>query len=184
MEALGETCACGSGLIHCYTGDGKGKSTAAVGLALRVAGSGKKVLFSQFLKDGSSSELAVLRELPGVLCRSMDKPQGFYRTLSEAQKQLLQAETRKYFLAVREEAAREAVDLLVLDEFMAAYRLSLIDQREATEYLRRKPEKLELVLTGRDAPEEITELCDYVTECRKRKHPYDRGIPARRGIEY
>lgn len=182
MGASGKKRVCG--LIHCYTGDGKGKTTAAVGLALRAVGSGKKVLFSQFLKDGSSSELAVMRKLPGVLCRNMDKPQGFYWTLNEEQKQLLQTETRKYFAAVREEAEREAVDLLVLDEFTAAYRLELIDRQEAVTYLRCKPESLELVLTGRDAPEEITALCDYVTECRKQKHPYDRGIPARRGIEY
>lgn len=172
------------GLIHCYTGDGKGKTSAAAGLAVRAAGSGMKVLFAQFLKDGSSSELRALERMEEVSCVRMPERFGFFRSLDEEGKGRLGEATQAYFDLVTARASAEAFDLLVLDEFMAAYRLKLFDPEKARRFLREKPEALEVVLTGRDAPGEITELCDYVTELKKIKHPYDRGIAARRGIEY
>lgn len=172
------------GLIHCYTGDGKGKTSAALGLTLRAAGSGKRVLFAQFLKDGSSSELRELSHLKMVSCLSMKEHFGFYWTLTEEEKRAEQVAVRNYFSLLTERAEAERFDMLVLDEFMAAYRLELLDRAEALRWIQHKPETLELVLTGRDAPEEIRALSDYVTECRKEKHPFDRGIAARQGIEY
>lgn len=172
------------GLIHCYTGDGKGKTTAAVGLAVRAAGSGKRVVFAQFLKDGSSSEISVLDSIPLIHCVKQEQHFGFYRTLSVREKQRLQEVTARYFQEVTALALREQADLLVLDELMAAWNLKLLSQEDVLRFLDEKPEGLELVVTGRDAPEDILSRCDYVTEMNKRRHPYDRGVAARRGIEY
>ena len=121
------------GLIHCYTGDGKGKTTAAVGLAVRAAGSGKRVVFAQFLKDGSSSEISVLDSIPLIHCVKQEQHFGFYRTLSVREKQRLQEVTARYFQEVTALALREQADLLVLDELMAAWNLKLLSQ-EAVSY--------------------------------------------------
>ena len=172
------------GLIHCYTGDGKGKTTAAVGLAVRAAGSGKRVVFAQFLKDGSSSEISVLDSIPLIHCVKQEQHFGFYRTLSAREKQRLKEVTARYFQEVTALALREQADLLVLDELMAVWNLKLLSQEDVLRFLDEKPEGLELVVTGRDAPEDILSRCDYVTEMNKRRHPYDRGVAARRGIEY
>ena len=169
--------------IHIYCGDGKGKTTAAIGLAVRAAGNGQKVILTQFLKDGSSSELNILRELPQVKVLSCTKQFGFFWRMLEEQKE----EARKAYQALFEEATEEAVKshafLLVMDEFMAAYHHGMIDREAALKFLKEKPENLEVVLTGRDPAPELVELADYVSEIQKRKHPFDQGIPARKGIE-
>lgn len=169
--------------IHIYCGDGKGKSTAAMGLTIRAAGSGRKVVLTQFLKNGSSSEFQILKELPQVRIICCTKSFGFIWKMSEEQK----AEARKAYTELFEQATRAAVEeeafLLVMDEFMSAYNLGMIDREKALKFLREKPENLEVVLTGRDPAPELVELADYVSEIQKRKHPFDQGIPARKGIE-
>lgn len=169
--------------IHIYCGDGKGKTTAAVGLAVRAAGNGKKVVLTQFLKDGSSSELNILRELPQIKVLSCTKKFGFFWNMSEEQK----AEAQKAYTELFEKAVHEAIDshafLLVMDEFVAAYNHGMIDREKALNFLKDKPEELEVVLTGREPAPELVELADYVSEIQKRKHPFDQGIPARKGIE-
>lgn len=171
------------GLIHCYTGDGKGKTTAAVGLAVRAAGSGMKVLFTQFLKDGSSGEIKVLSAVPGIRCYPCPKHFGFFRDMTDSQKKEAEETYRNYFSEAVQLAADGAYDVLVLDELMAAYDLKLLDRERVLSFLKTKPEKLEIIMTGRNMPDELASLCDYITECRKIRHPYDRGIPARKGIE-
>ena len=133
------------GMIQIYCGNGKGKTTAATGLAVRAAGSGMKVLFARFLKNENSAELW------------------------------------KYAL---DRAKNGACDMLVMDEFMAADRYGLIPHEEAIQFLKEKPEGLEVVLTGRDPSEDLIRIADYVSEIRKVKHPFDCGVYARRGIEY
>ena len=170
------------GLIHIYCGDGKGKTTAAVGLSVRASGCGRKVVFAQFFKDGTSGECAVLEKLPGVLFLRPERTFGFFWTLSEAEK----AEARDFYTAHLHRAmdlARDA-DLLVLDEAMSACAHGVIDEGELLAFLREKPEGLEVVLTGRDPSAAMQEAADYITEMRKIKHPFDRGIPARLGVEY
>ncbi|MBR2716414.1 MAG: cob(I)yrinic acid a,c-diamide adenosyltransferase [Oscillospiraceae bacterium] len=171
-----------SGLIHIYCGNGKGKTTAAAGLALRAAGAGKRVLFAQFLKDGSSSEISVLRQLDGVTVRHCDTARGWFRTLSGRE----QDRARRDYNAFLEELIAEAgrFDLLVLDEAAAACRYGAVEERSLLTFLREKPEALEVVLTGREPPESLLSAADYVTEMRKIKHPFDRGIPAREGVEF
>ncbi|WP_314821063.1 cob(I)yrinic acid a,c-diamide adenosyltransferase [Stomatobaculum longum] len=170
--------------IHIYTGDGKGKTSAAMGLALRMAGHGKRVLLAQFLKDGSSGELAALKTLPELHCLRMEEHFGFFWTLSEAEREKEKAAVRRYFAEISEAVEREKPALLILDESIAAYRLGLIPREAFLNFLDRKPEELELVLTGRDAPEELLRRADYVSELVKRKHPFDEGLPAREGVEF
>ena len=172
------------GLIHIYCGDGKGKTSAATGLAVRAAGCGKQVLFARFLKNEDSGELEILDRIPEIHVIHLERSFGFYRTLTEEE----QAEVRQMYEALWQDIVQKAetdvYDVLVMDEFMAAYNYGLIGHDAAFAFLREKPERLEVVLTGRDPDEDLVELADYVSEIRKVKHPFDRGIRARRGIEY
>ncbi|HJD41539.1 MAG TPA: cob(I)yrinic acid a,c-diamide adenosyltransferase [Candidatus Mediterraneibacter quadrami] len=172
------------GLIHIYCGDGKGKTSAATGLAVRAAGCGKQVLFARFLKNEESGELEILDRIPEIHVIHLERSFGFYRTLTEEE----QAEVRQMYEALWQDIVRRAetdvYDVLVMDEFMAAYNYGLIGHDAAFAFLREKPERLEVVLTGRDPDGDLVELADYVSEIRKVKHPFDRGIRARRGIEY
>lgn len=169
------------GKIHIYTGDGKGKTTAAMGLAVRAAGSGMKVYIAQLLKDGSSSELNILRKIENITCHSCEKNFGFIKYMNQETLKEAKEYYRKYFREVIDEA--KSVDLLVLDEFMAAYQYDMIDREEALYFLKNKPKNLEIVLTGRNVPSEIAHLADYLTDCKMVKHPYTQGLPARKGIE-
>lgn len=170
------------GCLHIYCGDGKGKTTASVGLAVRAAGYGMKVLFCQCMKDGTSSEVEMLRKL-GIDYCCCTEHFGFFWRMTEEQKQEAAKAYTELFREVTRKAREEAYQLLVIDEFMSAYNHGLIDQKVALEFLLHRPKDLEVVLTGRDPGEEILELADYVTEMRKVKHPFDQGIPARKGIE-
>lgn len=172
------------GLMHIYCGDGKGKTTAAIGLAVRSAGSGKKVLIARFLKNEHSGELNALEHVPGLEVLHLKKSFGFYKSLSEEEKQKCREMYRELWNTATEKAVSGQFDMLVMDEFMAAYRYGMIEKDTALEFLREKPPGLEVVLTGRDPSEELLELADYVSEIRKVKHPFDRGIVARKGIEY
>lgn len=170
------------GLIHLYCGDGKGKTTAALGLALRAAGAGKQVVFTQFFKDGSSSEIGPLAALPGVRVFHADTVRGFYRNMTPAQREQAGKDYTALFRQVTQ-AAQEA-DLLILDEIVSACNRGVVPEKLVTDFLREKPARLEVVLTGRNPSAALLELADYITEMRKLRHPFDRGIGARRGIEF
>lgn len=173
-----------TGLIHIYTGDGKGKSTAAFGLALRAAGCGKQVLIVQFFKGRDCGELRSFALLPNVTVLRLDRAPGFFKYLDETAR----AEVRAQHDALLAEANRRMregqCDLLILDEAISAYNHHALDRTVLDEMLHTKPEEMELVLTGRNAPETLTSAVHYVTEMKKLKHPYDSGIPAREGIEF
>lgn len=171
------------GLIHLYFGDGKGKTTAAVGLSVRAAGAGKRVLFAQFLKDGSSSELNVLRALQNVEVACCTQNFGFFKAMDGQTK----AAAQKAYSALLEDVMRKSadgVDLLVLDEAVAACNHGLIEEIKLLDFLCGRSETLEVVLTGRNPSQHLLDVADYVTEMRKRKHPFERGIAARRGVEF
>ena len=171
------------GLIHLYCGDGKGKTTASIGLAVRCAGAGGRVIFTQFFKDGSSSELRILETLPGVRVLICPRKYGFFKRMSEEQK----AAAREDFTALLRDAlsaAREGAELLVLDEAVSACNHGVIPEAELLDFLRHKPAELEVVLTGRNPSEALMAQADYITEMVKRRHPFDQGIAARKGIEY
>ena len=172
------------GLVHLYCGEGKGKTTAAVGLCARAAGSGKRVLFVQFFKDGTSSENASLRLLPNV--HTMHEPRYFGR-VSNMGKEEFEECKRAYsalFEAAISRAAAEEFDLLVLDEAVSSCNHGVIDEGALLRFLKNRPARLEVVLTGREPSAALVEAADYVTEMKKVKHPFDAGIVARRGIEF
>ena len=171
-----------SGLVHIYCGDGKGKTTAAVGLAVRAAGAGKKVVFTQFFKDGSSSEIKVLQGVGNVQIHHCNTVRGFWKRMSDAQKARASEDYTRLFSDVTRSAMD--ADLLILDEIVSACNHGTLAETAVTDFLRQKPEKLEVVLTGRNPSEHLLRLADYVTHMQKIKHPYDRGIAARKGIEF
>ena len=172
------------GLIEVYCGDGKGKTTAATGLAVRAAGCGMRVLFVRFLKNEHSGELVILDKIPEIDVIHLNREFGFVFRMTEEEKQ----EAKEVYSNLWQEAVRRAVeeesDMLVADEFMAAYRYEFIDHVHALDFLKNKPGKLEVVLTGRDPAPEIQELAEYISEVKKIKHPFEQGVPARRGIEF
>jgi len=170
------------GLVHIYCGDGKGKTTASLGLSVRAAGNGLKVLYAQFFKDGKSSEFKTLAQLENITLLPPEKSFGFFFTLSDAEKQ----EAREFYSAHLEKALSLAADydLLVLDEAMSACATGVICEDRLIRFLKEKKEGLEVVLTGRDPSENMLAMADYVTEMCKRKHPFDKGIPCRKGIEF
>lgn len=170
------------GLIHLYCGSGKGKTTAAVGLTVRCAGAGGRVVFAQFFKDGTSSELNVLRSLPGVQVLTCPTKYGFFKNMSEEKKAAAKADYTALLRGALEAGAE--AELLVLDEAVSACRHGVIPEERLLAFLEAKPEGLEVVITGREPSEALLEKADYVTEMVKRRHPFDRGIAARRGIEY
>ncbi len=171
------------GLIHIYEGDGKGKTTAAVGLCIRCAGSGGKVLFSQFLKSDKSSELNIFKLIDRIECIHSKVDFGFYTFMTEATKEKAREAYKELLLTVTDKAQSGDYRMLVLDEVVSADSFQLIDHAVLMNFLRNKPEHLEVVMTGRDPAEELVELADYVSYVKKIKHPYDKGIKARLGIE-
>ena len=174
----------GEGLIHLYLGDGKGKTTAAVGLAIRAAGRKRKVVFAQFLKGRKTGEVAPLKGL-GVRVIRSEKNRGFYCYMKEEERVDFRAEQLRLFEEIREAVfGAEPVDLLVLDEAVDVLDMNMIDDAVLQSFIMQKPEALEVVLTGRAAPDWLMERADYITEMKKVKHPFDKGVAARESIEY
>lgn len=172
------------GCVHIYCGDGKGKTSAAIGLAVRAAGRGRRIVIARFLKNDDSGEVLVLKGIPGIHLYPCEKSFGFFYQMTDEQRK----EAGQYYGALFRRAWEEAVgrqaDLLILDELMAACRYGLVSEDEVIRRLESRPDGLEVVMTGRDPSPELLELADYVSEIRKEKHPYDRGVAAREGIEY
>ncbi len=171
------------GLIHIYCGDGKGKTTAAVGLAVRCAGRGNKVLLVQFLKSRDSGELYSLAKLPDIEVMRGKESKKFTFQMNEEEKHALLIEHNKMFEQVLAKIKNGGYSLLILDEVIGALNAKVFEMPKLIEFLRHKPENLEVVLTGRNPAPELVEIADYVSEIRKVKHPMDKGIMAREGIE-
>lgn len=172
-----------SGLVHLYCGDGKGKTTAAVGLAVRHSGRGGKVVFAQFLKDGTSGECRVLAKL-GVTVLAANPVGKFSFRMTEEEKAETAAALGRTFDAATGFAVRERATILVLDEICAAVNCGFLPEKTLTEFLESRPDSLEVVLTGRDPSENLQVHADYITEMKKRRHPFDEGVAAREGIEF
>ena len=167
------------GLIQVYTGNGKGKTTAALGLAIRAAGRGMKVGFIQFLKGEPGGEHLFLSRYHAFDIIQTSAGDSFTKSqehlIEEAQRTLAYAE---------EQMLSGRYDLLVLDEIFIAIHKGLITTEQVLELLWKKPNLIELVLTGRYAPPELVQQADLVTEMRVIKHPFSQGVAARCGIEY
>lgn len=176
-----------TGLLHIYTGDGKGKTSAATGLAVRFAGSGHRVLYAQFLKSNDSCELYSMEQIENIDLIRCERCFGFTFRMSEETKDEAGRFYTEYFrrviASVKENETKTAYGLLILDELVTAFEKGLVDRAVVLEFLKNKPEGLEVAMTGRGASAELLALADYVTEMKKVKHPFDKGIGARRGIE-
>lgn len=203
------------GLTHLYYGDGKGKTTAAVGLCIRAAGNKKRVLFAQFMKDGASGEVLILKKIPGieVLCGRI--PHVFYDEMDDAEKELFAGEQKKLLETVIDRIRKEMKEMedikgqsgksgeqnpaeisteipverdvdmvLVLDEVTYAYGRSLIDRKKLEDLINNKPDFLEIVMTGRNPERFLIDAADYATEMKCEKHPFEKGIRSRKGIEF
>ena len=170
------------GLVHIYCGDGKGKTTAALGLALRAAGRGMKVVIARFLKTEDSGEVKMLYQLPGIVLLPCKKNFGFTFSMGEEEKK----EASRYCQKVFTHAVNlgQEADLLIFDEVLAACNAGLLTKKCLEAFLDSRPQGLEVVLTGRNPWESLLSAADYVTEMQAVKHPYQKGIYARRGIEY
>jgi cob(I)alamin adenosyltransferase len=171
------------GLIQVYTGDGKGKTTCALGLALRAVGQGFQVYMVQFMKGRDTGELraAAERLAPDMTMRSFGRP-GLVNLRAPAPEDL--ALVREAWNLARQVMLAGEHDLVILDEINLALTFNLLPSEEVFKALRERPPYVEVVLTGRQAPPELVELADLVTEMRPLKHYYAAGVPARRGIEW
>lgn len=169
------------GLLQVYTGDGKGKTTAAMGLAVRALGNNFKVCILQFLKSEISGEVAPLISLGAELklCNSQDKPTW---TMNKTEEQILIADTKKAWKEFTLLMKREEYDLIILDEANHAFNREYISEKEALAVFELS-QTTEVVTTGRNAPEWLIKRADLVTEMKLHKHPFQQGIPSRIGIE-
>ncbi len=176
------------GLVQVYTGDGKGKTTAAFGLAFRAAGRGNKVLIFQFLKPPTlelGERMAAQRCGLPIRLESLEAQWHLFRSLhSERDLAAAGAAVEDALVRLTELAAKKAYDVLILDEIVFCLSLGLARFEDVKRLIEQKDAGVELILTGRGATPELIALADLVTEMKKVKHPFDKGIEAREGIEY
>ena len=176
------------GLILVNTGNGKGKTTAALGVALRAVGQGLKVLILQFIKSGNGyGELAGLARLgEQVEIRSMGKGFIYYKRDEVGESELARhkAAAQEAWHTLVEEVNSDRWDLIIMDEINNAINYELIDVNSVVDMLKHKPERLHVILTGRYAKPEIIDVADTVTEMKIVKHAYEKGIKAAKGIEF
>ena len=174
-----------TGLIHIYYGTGKGKSTAALGLALRAAGSGKNVVVAQFLKSWTCGEHNSLPHLPNItLLRGKAANGKFVYVMSDEEKLETKASQEECLISAIELAENGACDVLIQDEAIDAHEMGVLDLDILEKIIYNKPDMLELIITGHNPNEKLLAQADYITEMKNHKHPYDKGISARKGIEY
>ena len=165
-------------MLHIYCGNGKGKTTAAIGLAVRYFGAGGKVYFYQFMKNGSSSEINVLRNI-GIYVKACLPCRKFTFKMNDEEKNAV----REYHnCMMREIMTIKENSLIVADELASAYNKNLIDRNLAENIITMNTN--EIVITGREPARIFTDNADYISEVNEVKHPYKKGISARKGIEY
>jgi len=173
------------GYIQVYTGNGKGKTTAALGLGLRAVGSGCKVIMIQFLKGSPTGELKSTQWLEGQFEIIRLVPQNkFFWQLTDEEKMILKEQLNNEINRIYQILEEASCDILILDEVFGALNNEMISLSQLNKVFDLKPEHMELILTGRNAPESIIERADLVTEMNPIKHYYEKGVKSRKGIEY
>lgn len=172
-----------TGLIHIYYGDGKGKTTTGMGLITRAAGYGYRVLLYQFMKNNKTSERKILEQVENITIVDGLEQEKFSFQMTPEEKAERREFYGKQFQRITKKAVSEAYDVLFMDETIYTISAGLLDEDLVLEFLRTKPENLEVILTGNYPSENLLELADYVSEIRKIKHPFDKGQRARLGIE-
>ncbi len=185
------------GLIEIYTGNGKGKTTASIGLAIRAAGYGNRILLIHFMKSKRYGESNILKDIENIEEIYLGKPY-FVSKNPEIKKMFPDVVVFEpgnppmEYVKMIEDGLRNAeermvsgkYDMIILDEIITAVYFELVGMKKILEFLDRKPANVEIVMTGRYAPDELIERADLVTEMKEIKHPYQKGIEAREGIEY
>ncbi len=184
------------GLVHIYCGDGKGKTCSAIGLAVRAAGRGIPVVIARFLKTDNSGEVIALGNIPGITLIACTKEFGFVSAMDAETKKKAAEYNRELFAeaagkvsglyAVEEELkpGNDVRAVLILDELITAVSLGMIPEDDVVKFIERRSSGIEVVLTGRDPSQRLIGMADYVSRIEAVKHPYERGITARKGIEY
>ncbi len=167
-------------MIHLYCGDGKGKTTAAMGLIIRALGRGKKVVLAQFLKSWETGEVLLLKDMENITILRGKDCKKFSFQMNDEEKENL----KKQHTQLLQEAINLECDLLVLDEAMGTYNCDLLDRKALCSLVENWDKEKELVMTGRDPDAYFVEKADYVSEIQCRKHPYTEGVKAREGIEF
>lgn len=169
------------GYIQVYTGNGKGKTTAAIGLSVRAAGAGKKVFFAQFIKGKVYSEIeAIHRFLPSITVKQYGQECFIFNAPTQDDR----TAARKGFDEISKIITSGQYDIVVLDEANIAIYYNLFTSDQLIDVLKQKPEETEIIITGRYAPLELVEFVDLVTEMQEIKHYYSQGVDARVGIEF
>ncbi|MDP4094926.1 MAG: cob(I)yrinic acid a,c-diamide adenosyltransferase [Bacillota bacterium] len=172
------------GLVHIYTGNGKGKTTAAIGLGIRAWGRNLKVLMVQFMKGLPTGEACTIEKLqPGFELRRGTEIKKFTWDMNKQELQELAQAEQAILAHTIKDVVQGDWDILILDEIVNSVSCGIIPLTDVLAFIEDKPEKLEVVMTGRNAPEELINAADYVTEMKEIKHPFNKGIPARKGIE-
>ncbi len=166
-------------MIQVYTGNGKGKTTAALGLAVRAAGNGLKVYIAQFAKGKIYGELKALKKIKNIKIEQFGANCFIKNSPSRKDMELAKAGLMK----IKKVLLKRTYDVIILDEINIALKLGLLEKGEVVRLLKKAPKNLELILTGRYAPPEILKIADLITEMKEIKHYFARGIKARRGIE-
>lgn len=171
--------------LHLYTGDGKGKTTAAMGLALRRLGHGGRVLIGQFLKDGFSGELSALRQLPGATVLPCPPMEGFLSRMTAEERSSAERAQAAYLHTLICTVEELQPDCIILDELAAALALSAVPEQEARTLIEASLRWGETVVTGAFTPAWLRDRADYVTCMRAERHPYQtQQLPARKGVEW
>ena len=174
-----------TGLIQVYTGKGKGKTTAAIGLALRALGHGMRVCIVQFLKkEGGSGEIEAIRKFRGIKILHAGGVLPMRRAPNEKERKQLRQSLVEALSECGNIIHSGKYDVVILDEINFAMSSRLINPDTVIELMKIKPRSVELVLTGRGAPRKVLQRADLVTQMKEVKHPFNRGVKARKGIEY
>jgi len=177
-----------NGLVQIYTGRGKGKTTAAFGLALRAAGQGNKVLIYQFLKPPSldiGERFAIQLGAVRIRVEALDKPWDMASSFSDIEAVARMKKAIKQVLQrIAETAEKRFYDVIILDEIVFCLSKGLAQLADIKNIIDKKDRCVEIVMTGRDATDELIEMADLVTEMKSVRHPFEKGINARKGIEY
>jgi cob(I)alamin adenosyltransferase len=172
------------GLIHVYTGDGKGKTTSAVGLSTRALGNGLKVCYASFHKRPEVYGYNEINSLEKLNAKILIFAKGHPHLDKSLDTNVIKKETDEAIKTLSQLINNEDFDMLIMDEVLISVRDGFLPEEKLLQFIKNKPKKLELILTGRGATIKIIGLADYVSEIKKIKHPYDKGIKSRKGIEF
>jgi len=172
------------GYVQVYTGNGKGKTTSALGLSIRAAGSGMNVIIAQFLKAMNTSELNILNRIDNIKIMRYSECKKFFWDMNDDEKKELRCKMKQMLEDAVKVSIEEKIDLVVFDELLGALHGEFITKDEIISLLENKPEYCEYVITGRSAPDWLIEKADLVSSIEPIKHYMDAGVTARKGIEF